>query len=86
MKRLMPAIVIASAPVAGAAVVVTVLLAGSSGAAIGVPGLAALNKNGLASVSSVSCAPAGTCAVGGEYIDGQRHGQGFVVSQTGQSG
>lgn len=51
------------------------------GAATGVPGLAALNKGSgeqFARVTyypAVSCAPGGTCAVGGSYIDGsgRRH-------------
>jgi len=48
--------------------------------AIEVPGLGALNKGGLASVSSVSCASAGNCAAGGNY-GAPGHQQGFVVSQ-----
>ena len=59
---------------------------GRWGKAIEVPGLAALNKGGDASVSAVSCAPAGGCAAGGYYHDrraDQGHFQGFVVSQTG---
>ena len=51
--------------------------------AIEVPGLAALNTGGQGIVHSVSCAPAGTCAAGGSYLDGHDHYQGFVVSQTG---
>ena len=51
--------------------------------AIEVPGLRALNKGGNAQVTSVSCAPAGTCAAGGSYPDRYYHYQGFVVSQTG---
>jgi hypothetical protein len=52
---------------------------GRWGTAIGVPGLTALNKGGLAEVFSVSCASAGSCAAGGYYSD--RHGnlQGFVA-------
>jgi len=51
------------------------------GRAIHVPGLAALNKGGDAGVSSVSCAPAGSCTAGGSYADGsgRRHLQGFVT-------
>jgi len=47
--------------------------------AIQVPGLAALNKRGNAFVTSVSCASAGNCAVGGYYTDRSRHRQGFVA-------
>ena len=47
------------------------------GRAIEVPGLGALNKTGLAQVNSVSCASAGSCAVGGYYL-GRRGQQGFV--------
>jgi hypothetical protein len=55
---------------------------GSWGKAIEVPGLAALNTGGDASVTAVSCPSAGNCAAGGDYSD--RHGaldQGFVVSE-----
>ena len=50
--------------------------------AIEVPGTAALNKGGVAGVSSVSCASAGNCAAGGGYTDGSRHFQAFVASET----
>ena len=40
---------------------------GRWGRAVEVPGLAALSKGGNAQVSSVSCAPAGSCAAGGAY-------------------
>ena len=56
---------------------------GSWAEAIAVPGLAALNKSGVAEISSVSCAPPGSCAAGGDYVDRHHHSQGFVVSQTG---
>jgi len=55
---------------------------GRWGTAIEVPGLGALNKGGNAGVTSVSCAPAGTCAAGGDDTDRRGHSQGFVVSQT----
>ena len=57
------------------------------GRAIGVPGLGALNKGGVAYVSSVSCASAGNCAAGGDYTDGGQNGQGFVaVERNGRWG
>ncbi len=46
-----------------------------------VPGMAALNK-GYATVSSLSCAAAGSCAAGGYYRDGSGHTQAFVVTET----
>ena len=49
--------------------------------AIKVPGLGALNKGTSASVVSVSCASAGSCAAGGAYRDGHGHARGFVVSE-----
>jgi hypothetical protein len=49
--------------------------------AIEVPGTAALNKDGLAEVHSVSCAAPGNCAAGGDYRDRSRHHQAFVVSK-----
>ena len=51
------------------------------GQAIEVPGLGALNKGGYADVSSVSCASAGNCAVGGGYEDRGQNGQGFVAAE-----
>jgi hypothetical protein len=53
--------------------------AGSWGRAIEVPGLGALNKSGVAGVSSVSCTSAGNCSAGGFYRDQHRHEQGFVA-------
>ena len=52
---------------------------GAWGRAINVPGLEALNKDGYASVNSVSCAPAGNCVAGGSYMDSHGHFQGFVT-------
>ena len=51
------------------------------GAAIEVPGTAALNKGGFAEISSVSCASAGNCSAGGYYDAGSDHDQVFVVSE-----
>jgi ketosteroid isomerase-like protein len=51
--------------------------------AIEVPGTAALNKGGFAHVRSVSCAAAGSCAAGGDYVDGSFHEQAFVVNEEG---
>ena len=44
------------------------------GRVIEMPGPGTLNTGMEAEVSSVSCAPAGTCAAGGRYLD--RHGHG----------
>jgi hypothetical protein len=59
--------------------------ASSRGQAIEVPGLGALNKGAgssvLLGVFSVSCGSSGNCAAGGGYRDGDRHEQGFVVSE-----
>jgi hypothetical protein len=55
---------------------------GTWGTAIEVPGSGALNKEGNAEVTSVSCASAGNCAGGGYYTDSSNHSQGFVVSQS----
>ena len=52
---------------------------GGWGQAIEVPGLAALNKGGAASVLSVSCGAAGNCAAGGYYRHRPAHDQGFVA-------
>jgi hypothetical protein len=50
--------------------------------AIVVPGTAAVNK-GDAAVVSVSCAVAGSCAAGGNYIDGSARYHAFVVNEAG---
>jgi hypothetical protein len=56
-------------------------LNGTWGKATEPPGLAALNAGGAGRITSVSCVPAGNCAAGGSYLDGHRHGQGFVASE-----
>jgi hypothetical protein len=59
--------------------------AGVWGRAEEVPGLAALNAGGSATVTSVSCPAPGACAAGGVYIDSsgfQSGVQAFVVSET----
>ncbi len=55
---------------------------GTWGTAEEVPGTAALNKGGSASLKSVSCASAGNCSGGGSYTDGSGHQQSFVVNET----
>jgi hypothetical protein len=47
-----------------------------------VPGTGALNVHGDASVFSLSCASAGNCAVGGQYVDSSHAGQAFVDSEV----
>lgn len=56
--------------------------AGTWGTAREVPGTAALNQGGSASVNSVSCGSAGNCSAGGFYTDGSGHQQAFVASET----
>jgi hypothetical protein len=59
---------------------------GASGDAWGtaeeVPGIAALNKGGIAFLDSVSCASAGNCGTGGYYLDRSGHQQVFAVGET----
>jgi hypothetical protein len=55
---------------------------GTWGTAQQIPGTAALNQGGNADPVSVSCARAGSCALGGFYKDGSGHHQAFVVSQA----
>ena len=55
---------------------------GTWGTAIEVPGTAALNTGGDASVGAVACAAAGSCTAGGSYTDSSGHGEAFVVSQA----
>jgi hypothetical protein len=59
---------------------------GTWGTAIEVPGTAALNARGFASVNSVSCPAAGDCSAGGGYYDASGDPQVFVVSQTSSTG
>jgi hypothetical protein len=47
-----------------------------------IPGLATLNANDNATITSLSCGAAGNCAAGGSYTDSSRHTQAFVASQT----
>ena len=54
---------------------------GRWGTAIQVPGLAALSKNPIAQVDSVSCVSAGNCAAGGYYEDSGGKNQGFVADE-----
>jgi hypothetical protein len=54
--------------------------ASSWGNAAEIPGLAALNKNGYAAITSVSCSSGGYCAAGGYYTDSHNHSQAFVAS------
>jgi hypothetical protein len=55
---------------------------GTWGTAEEVPGTAALNTNGTARVSAVSCASAGSCSAGGSYY-GASGVEVFAVSETG---
>jgi hypothetical protein len=55
---------------------------GTWGKAIEVPGMATLNGGTNASLGSVSCARAGTCAGGGFYTNSRGETQGFVVSRS----
>jgi hypothetical protein len=55
---------------------------GTWGTAKEVPGTAALNKGGLAALTSVSCASAGNCSAGGYYTDGSANQQALVVGET----
>src|SRR5215469_16119773 len=55
---------------------------GTWGKAIEVPGTAALNKDGQASVASPSCAAPGRCSAVGYYTDGRGRVQVFVATET----
>jgi len=55
---------------------------GTWGRAMQVPGLAALNPTGDASIGSVSCGSAGNCAAVGGYQDSVGHKQALLVSET----
>jgi hypothetical protein len=55
---------------------------GTWGTAREVPGIAALNTGGNASIASVSCGAAGNCTAGGQYYTQSRHYEAFVVSEV----
>jgi hypothetical protein len=55
---------------------------GSWGTAEEVPGVAALNRGGSAEITSVSCARAGDCSAGGDYVDGSHRTQAFVAGEA----
>ena len=54
--------------------------AGVWGSASEVRGLGTLDAGGYATVNSVSCRSAASCAIGGSYRDGAGHQQGFVAA------
>jgi len=90
-SRLRAVVTVATVGVAllasGSAVAGTGALAGSLsrhawGGAEEVPGIAALNQGGNAEIASVSCASAGNCSAGGQYMDSSVRRQAFVVSQV----
>ena len=55
---------------------------GTWGTAEKVPGTAALNQGGIATINSVSCATADNCGAGGSYLDSSGHFQAFVVNKS----
>jgi hypothetical protein len=55
---------------------------GHWGRAIEVPGTAALNSGGGATVVSVACAAPGNCAAGGDYQDHSGHFHALVVTES----
>ena len=55
---------------------------GTWGTAEQVPGTAALNQGGNGRINAVSCASAGNCGAGGDYLDSSGHQQALVVSQA----
>jgi len=55
---------------------------GTWGEAEKVPGAATLNKGGLATMASISCAAPGSCSAGGYYTDSSHRTQALVDSQT----
>ena len=70
---------------AGASTQATLLASSGWGAAIEVPGIAALAPGGGATITSVSCGSAGSCSAGGDYAlhPGSPATEAFVVSQVG---
>ena len=55
---------------------------GTWGKAEEVPGTAALNVGGYATVNSVSCGSAGNCTAGGHYQGGASGNQAFIATQA----
>ncbi len=50
--------------------------------AVQVQGPVARNKAGFASVITISCASAGNCSAGGDYLDHLGHYQAFVLTEV----
>ncbi len=69
---------------AGASTQATLLGGSGWGAAIEVPGIAALAPGGYAAITSVSCGAAGNCSAGGDYgfHPGSPATEAFVVSEV----
>jgi large repetitive protein len=55
---------------------------GTWGSAIEVAGVQALNLDGFSEGDTISCAPDGSCGVGGAYTDGSNDSQAFVASSN----
>jgi hypothetical protein len=55
---------------------------GTWGTAAELPGSAALNTGGSATIASVSCSSPGDCSAGGYYTDSSHRMQALVDSQT----
>jgi len=47
-----------------------------------VPGIAALNGGGTASIRTISCPSLGYCAAGGAFTDGVGHAQAFTIDES----
>ncbi len=75
-------LVLAAALAGGAGPAAAAATGGTWGTAEEVPGTAALNQTGIAGVSSVSCAVAGSCSAVGYYKDASGNSQAFVVGET----
>jgi hypothetical protein len=76
------AVVLAGSPAGATAGQAALATGGVWGTAKELPGSAALNTGGSASIVSVSCSSPGDCSAGGYYTDSSHRTQTLVDSQS----
>ena len=57
-------------------------VSGTWGTAQPLPGITKLNTGRLVQMANVACAAAGSCALGGDFVDKGGHGHGFLDEES----